>query len=284
MEHKKKILIVEDEKVIALYTKKSVESFGYKCVGIVDNGEEAIEKALELRPDLILMDIMILGNLTGIEAARKIKEKVSVPIIYLTAYTNESIIQEAKITEPYGYIVKPYELRELKIVLEIAFYKFKVDKEVKANREWLKTVLKEIGEGIIITDEEGIIRFLNVTACKLTGWELNDAIGKSIKEVFNIANEKSGKSYSFLIDEALENKKLSNVRDVLLLSKKGEKYNIDPMFNYVADEENTYGLVCLFKDITERKKEDSLLMEMQLNKQKWISNLKLLKNSKLNKK
>jgi CheY-like chemotaxis protein len=123
---KTQILVVEDDLIIADDIKESLISLGYAVCAIVSSGEEAIEKAEENKPDLVLMDIVLEGKMNGIEAADQIHSRFDIPVVYLTAYADEKTLERAKITEPYGYILKPYEYRELHSATEIALYKHKM--------------------------------------------------------------------------------------------------------------------------------------------------------------
>jgi CheY-like chemotaxis protein len=125
----KKILIVEDEGITVLHIKKALEDLGYEIAGMASSGEEAIIKATEIRPDLVLMDIVLKGNVDGIDAAEKIRAILNIPIIYLTAHADESTLQRAKVTEPFGYIVKPFRERDLQISIECALYKSGMEHE-----------------------------------------------------------------------------------------------------------------------------------------------------------
>jgi PAS domain S-box-containing protein len=126
----KKILIVEDERIEALDIQRALESFGYEVPYIAFSGEEAIEKASELMPDLILMDISLAGDTNGIEATLTIKN-LEIPVIYLTAHSDIATFQLAKLSDPYGYIVKPFDNRELQYTIELAIYKNQIEKELK---------------------------------------------------------------------------------------------------------------------------------------------------------
>jgi CheY-like chemotaxis protein len=126
---KKKILIVEDEGIVTLHIKQALEGLGYVVAGTVNSGDDAIIKAAEIRPDLVLMDIVLKGAVDGIEAAEKIRAIVNIPVIYLTAHADESTLQRAKVTEPFGYIVKPFKERDLHIAIEFALYKSKMEFE-----------------------------------------------------------------------------------------------------------------------------------------------------------
>ena len=129
------ILVVEDEGIVALEIKNRLDSLGYKVVSIASSGEVAIEKAIMLQPDLVLMDIRLKGDLDGISAAEQIRSKLDIPIIFLTAYADERTLQRAKVSAPYGYVLKPFEERELQIAIEIALYKHRTEAELaKAQR------------------------------------------------------------------------------------------------------------------------------------------------------
>ena len=124
-----RIMIVEDEWAVAEDIKISLQNLGYAISSVTSSGKEAIQKAEEDRPDLVLMDIVLQGEMDGIEAASQIRSCYDIPIVYLTAYADEKILERARITEPFGYIVKPFVNEDLKIAIEIALYKHRVEKE-----------------------------------------------------------------------------------------------------------------------------------------------------------
>jgi CheY-like chemotaxis protein len=125
-----KILIVEDENIIALNIKKKLKSFGYSIPAIASTGEEALKLTEIILPDLILMDIMLKGEMNGVEAAEQIRKRFDIPILYLTAYSDDKILEKAKITEPYAYIVKPFKANDLHSNIEMALYRHSVEKEI----------------------------------------------------------------------------------------------------------------------------------------------------------
>jgi signal transduction histidine kinase len=137
------IFIVEDEAIIARDIANKLKNLGYNVAGHAMTGEEAIEKILSIRPDMVLMDIRLNGNLDGIDTAKKIYSQFEVPIIYVTAYMDKNTLARAKITEPYGYIMKPFEERDLYIHIELAFYKHQAQKKLTENKEIIKALEKE---------------------------------------------------------------------------------------------------------------------------------------------
>ncbi len=137
MEEAKNILVIEDESIVSKDIQMSLKRLGYNIVGSASTGEDAVEIANDTHPDLILMDIMLKGKLNGIETAHIIRESIDVPIIYLTAYADDSTLSKAKITEPYGYIIKPFQEIDLHTSIEMALYKHGKEKEKKKEVEML---------------------------------------------------------------------------------------------------------------------------------------------------
>lgn len=136
------IFIVEDESIVAKDIQHSLTKLGYNVVGIANNGNDAIEKIMELTPDLVLMDIMIKGPMTGIEVTEKIKEKLNVPVIFLTAYADEGTLSRAKVTGPYGYILKPFKEIDLHSTIEMAVYKHQKDAALMKERDFLYSLVE----------------------------------------------------------------------------------------------------------------------------------------------
>jgi DNA-binding response OmpR family regulator len=138
---KANILVVEDEAIVALDIQTRLIQLGYDVAGICSTGEDAIKRADEFKADLVLMDIMLGGKINGVEAARQIRMQYNIPVIFLTAYSDEATLQQAKMIEPYGYLPKPFDGRTLKTTIEIALHKHKMERERK---EMVSTVIQEL--------------------------------------------------------------------------------------------------------------------------------------------
>lgn len=138
---KTSVLIVEDESIVAKDIQNSLKKLGYSVPSIENSGEDAIDAAGEHRPDLILMDIMLKGELSGIEAAEQIKNRYQIPVIFLTAYADESTLSKAKVTEPYGYIIKPFKEIDLHTSIEMALYKHSKEQEVRKERDLYSSIV-----------------------------------------------------------------------------------------------------------------------------------------------
>jgi len=132
---KKKILVVEDEAIVAKDIEVCLKKIGYEVMGTFSKGEKVMPAIEEEQPDLVLMDIMLAGDMTGIDVSTKIKEKFDIPVVFLTAYADEKTISKAKVTEPYGYVIKPFKEIDLRTSIEMALYKFKKEKEKLAGIE-----------------------------------------------------------------------------------------------------------------------------------------------------
>ncbi|MCF7859051.1 MAG: response regulator [Candidatus Cloacimonetes bacterium] len=183
----KNILIVEDEKIIAEDVKNTLLKFNYQVPMIISSGEEAIEKAEELRPDLILMDIMIEGNINGIEAAKQIYKKLEIPIIFLTAYADENILEKAAESSPFGYLIKPFEDRELRATIEMAFYKYKMENRLRKNRNFLLKIIDSVPNNIYVKDKKGKYLVVNYSQAFLYNSTPQEMIGKTEKELINVS-------------------------------------------------------------------------------------------------
>src|ERR1035437_1914883 len=157
---KTNILIVEDESIVAKDIQHSLKKLGYTVVGICSTGEDAIKAADELKRDLVLMDIMLKGDMSGIEGAEQIREKYNIPIIYLTAYADESTLSKAKVSEPYGYIIKPFKEIDLHTSIEMAIYKHEKETDVKKERDFLYSIVenKESKDMIFVKSNSRLVK------------------------------------------------------------------------------------------------------------------------------
>jgi hypothetical protein len=259
-----RILIVEDESIVALDISNRLIKMGYKVLAIAASGHEAIQKAQELSPDLILMDIKLKGEMDGVEAVREIQVKLDIPAIYLTAYADEATLQRAKITGPYGYLLKPFEERELHTTIEMALYKHKLERQLKESEQWLSTTLKSIGDAVIATDAQERVKFMNPAAERLTGWQVNQAIGKNAAAVFRIINEHTRTPIDRPVMEILQTGQAINLSDHLLIAKDGTEIPIDDNVAPILDKQNNIiGIVLTFQDITDKRATQARLVKQE---------------------
>ncbi|MCZ7402796.1 MAG: response regulator [Candidatus Methanoperedens sp.] len=232
-----KILVVEDEAIVAESIKIKLKKMGYSVISTASSGNEAIRKTEEFLPDLVLMDIVLQGEMDGIEAAKQIHENFNTPVVYLTAYSDDKTLLRAKITEPFGYIIKPFKERELQVAIEIALFKQDMEKKLKEKNEWFSVTLNSISDGVIATDSNGCVLFMNTVAQSMTGWEPDMAQGKPLKEVLNIVTEKSG-----------------NIKENLLQARDSKSIPIDISTNSIKDDKgNIIGVAMVFRSLEQCK-------------------------------
>ena len=177
--HKSTILIVEDNEILTLELKDRLESINYTVVSTAVSGLDAIKKVELYHPDLILMDIRLKGALDGIDTAAEIRRNVDIPVVFLTAYADDSTVQRAIATQPYGYIIKPVEERELKSSLEVALYKHSLEKKLKESEENFRLIFEFASIGNALTSIEGKFINVNETLCKMLGYSKNELISSN---------------------------------------------------------------------------------------------------------
>jgi DNA-binding LytR/AlgR family response regulator len=159
---KANVFILEDEFIVLKDIQASLKKLGYNIVGSAPSGEKALELLEEVTPDIVLMDIMLKGKMNGIETAQIVKDKYAIPVIYLTAYAEEATLNLAKVTEPYGYILKPFKEIDLHTSIEMALYKHKKDREIEQNRDMLYSLFmnkeKEGDDFIFIKSNNKLVK------------------------------------------------------------------------------------------------------------------------------
>jgi diguanylate cyclase (GGDEF)-like protein/PAS domain S-box-containing protein len=261
---KTKILVVEDESLVAANIQSMLKSLGYDVSGVVSSGEQAIQKVAETSPHLVLMDIVLKGSIDGIKAAETIWAKFNVPVVYLTAYADEPTLQRAKLTKPFGYLLKPFEERDLQTTIEMALYKSQMEMKLNERERWLSTVLKNIDDAVVAADQEGYLTFMNPLAERLTGWNLDLNKKKHLRNVLNLKNEKEDGSPGEEVKIAIKNIAQEGAWDLprrcILISKEGYPLPIELGSAFLRDEkEEITGIVLVFRDITERKKYEQQL-------------------------
>jgi PAS domain S-box-containing protein len=255
-----RIMLVEDEMIVAMDTRQRLQRMGYDVVAHAISGEEAIRLAKETKPNLVLMDIKIQGKMDGIETAAMIRENRDIPVIYVTAYSDESTLKRARLTEPFGYLIKPFEDRELRSIIEIAIYKHQIEYKLRESEERYRKVIETSPDGIATADLDGNLISVNQRFVKLWGYESPD--------------EMIGLNYINLVDPEDHSEALIN-----LLSALQEK-NTTPFEHHFRRKDgstfigeiNATGLhdaknqlissIAIVRDITDRKKTEEAILNL----------------------
>ena len=262
---KTKILIVEDNPIVAEDLKIKLINLGYDITATSYSGEQALDSVKSQRPDIALMDISLGNGMNGIETASKLRDKYKISVIYLTAHADEDTVSRAKFTEPYGYIIKPFNDAELKSVIEIAVYKEKSDRKLRESQQWFQTTLKSIGDGVIATNMVGEITFMNSIAEKLTGWPQSDASGKQLNIVFNIINEFTREPCENPVLKVIKTGQIVGLANhTLLIARDGRERPIkDSGAPILLDGGSKLGVVLVFRDDSKSREAEGKLRDSE---------------------
>ena len=272
-----RILVVEDESIVALDIKMHLERYGYEVPEPVVSGEEAIVSAESLEPSLVLMDIKLQGRLDGLAAAREIRRRFNLPVVMLTAHADETTVERALGSEPYAYIIKPFEERELRTTVAVALSRHHLERAVADREKLLATTLNSIGEGVVVTDEEGRVRFANPTALDLVGRVADAVIGMPFTESFRFVPEETGPAGAGAggKDDDLEIVELARAEHQLrqapprqaplrqeLLRENGDALTIEKTVMPLMDDgDHQVGNVWVIRDVSQRIAWESALEE-----------------------
>jgi len=250
-----RILVVEDEGIIAEDLRMGLEEMGYDVVAVASTGEDAVREAQERRPDLVLMDVVLHGDMDGIEAAERIHARLNIPVIYLTAYSDEKILERAKIAEPFGYMIKPIRERDLYSTIEMALFKHEMERRLKESEQWFSGVLRSIGDAVIATDWDGAVKFMNPVAEALTGWSEQDAHKRPLCNVFVVVDEKTREPFADLRGVLLnDGRQSTGERLNSLLRRRNEEMFVETGASPIRNEHGEMiGTVLVFRDVTDAR-------------------------------
>lgn len=185
------VMVVEDERLIALDIADSLTRMGYSVTGTVASAQECLESARQQRPDLVLMDIHIEGALDGIETAKLLRDEFDIPVVFLSAYADDKTVGRAKLASPLGYLVKPFRQSELKSAVEVGLFKHQMERRLRERERWFSTTLRAIGDAVVAVDIAGRVTFMNRAAEDMVGRALADVAGLPVASVFRLVNEKT---------------------------------------------------------------------------------------------
>lgn len=249
------ILIVEHDTSVAQELKVQLEELGYKVVGIVSSSAEAIEKTVKLSPHVVLMNTRLRGATDGLQTGSLIRDSQGIPIIYVLDYGSQATIRRVGATGPFGYIFRPFDQKQIFATVETALIRHQLESKLQQSRQWLNTTLTSIGDGVLATDEQGLVRFINPGAMKHTGLGYAEAIGKPLAEVFALLDETSRQPINVL---EVHNYSLRPAFQSgfagLLLSRNGAPVPVEVNITSIEDGKGkVYGMVLIFRDVTQQR-------------------------------
>ncbi|MBN1999898.1 PAS domain S-box protein [candidate division KSB1 bacterium] len=263
-----KIMVVDDEAVITTQLEERLSHMGYHVVGSANSGEEAVEKARQLLPDIILMDIVMPGKLSGIAASEIIKKELDIPVIFLTAYASDVYVTKAKNTEPFGYLIKPFQEKQVKAAIEISFYKRQMEQKLKESERRYRSVVDTATDGIIIVDSKGVIQSLNAAACNIFGYEKVEMIGNNATMLFKPPTNEHFRQQLNLIVETGVSSLIGDRTEYIGIKKDGTAFQMEFALTSWETGQGLFFTI-ISRDITER-------VEIQQNLERILNEKELL--------
>jgi two-component system cell cycle sensor histidine kinase/response regulator CckA len=265
---KPRILIVEDERIVAEDIKRALEGYGYTISSIVASGEETLKRARKDKPDLVLMDIVLKGEMDGIEAARRIYEHLDIPVVYLTAHADEAILKRTAITEPFGYILKPFEDRELNASIEMALSKYDMERRSKEGAKFVSSLLNNAPNPILVINPDTSVRHVNPALESLTGFSSDEIVGKKPPYPWWTEEtlEKTSKDLKQIFHE--EAQKLEEH----FQKKNEEKFWVEITSTPVKENGKLKYRLSNWVDITERKQAEEALKKSEAKYRELVQN------------
>lgn len=252
-----RVLVVEDEGLIALDIRRTLEDYGFDVVGVAASGEDALVAAAANRPDLVLMDVHLQGEIDGIETAERLRAQHDVAIAYLTAYGDADTIERTKRSAPGRLLLKPFKRADLFSLVEIELHRAHAERMARRAREHeqqLAAVLSCIGDAVIATDEKLHVTFMNAAAEHLVGWTLADACGRSIAEVVELRDESTGAPLPAVLLEALWGRTPCRVDAATLVTRSGATRHVAQSVSPILRGDELRGAVLAITDVTEQRR------------------------------
>jgi PAS domain S-box-containing protein len=257
-----KILVVEDEGLTAMELQRKLKTWGYDVPSFAFSRKEAVKKAKEIKPDLILMDVMLKGQGDGIDAAQEIKSIQDIPIIYLTAYGDVKTRKRAEVTNPTAYIIKPFEENELQDKIETALSEHRLEKKLFNIGQGLDNKLKDFG--VILIDLEGVIKYINLFASDLTGFSEEEIVYKKMAEVLSIGEIKDSDDIRKYLNEFIANENTSFTSKSTLKHKSGNNIHIEyTISSIIGENQGSVGASIIFQDVSQQVKDEKSLIERE---------------------
>jgi len=262
--NKPRILIVEDEAIVANDIQMRLKKLGYIPCAIASSGEEAIQKAAKMQPNLVLMDIVLKGQMNGIEAAQEIRERFGIPVVYLTAYADEKTLTRAKVTEPLGYILKSFGEGELHSSIEIALYKHEVEKKLKESEERYRELVQNANSIILRRDPQGIITFFNEFAQSFFGYTEDEILGKNVVGTIVPETETTGRNLVAMIQDIVLHPERYSANENENMRRNGERVWVAWTNKAIRDKDgNIVEILCIGNNITEQRRLQAQLIRSQ---------------------
>ncbi|MBM3132940.1 MAG: response regulator, partial [Chloroflexi bacterium] len=254
-----RILVVEDQAIVARDIQSTLKALGYDVPVVAHTGEDAIRKAAETSPDLVLMDINLRDKMDGIEAAGHIRQRADIPVIFLTAYSDEATLQRAKTTGPMAYLIKPFEESELRTAIEVALWRHGMEKRLRESEQRFRMIFENANDEIVLLDENGIVIDVNDRVLDIFGYSRQEVVGRNIFDI------------PFLDTKAMEqattefsNALCTGVAHLMSFEARhrdGHAVHVEASTNLILQDGRVEGILVIIRDITERKQAEAKIQE-----------------------
>jgi PAS domain S-box-containing protein/putative nucleotidyltransferase with HDIG domain len=260
---KGRILVVEDEAIVALGIQSNLERLGYEVAGRAGTGHEALALAEAARPDLVLMDVMLEGGgMDGIDTALELRERFNLPVVYLSAVTDEKTLDRAKRSGPFGYITKPFRDHELALTIEVALYKSRTETQLQESEQLLSTTLGSLAEAVVSTDTEGRMTYLNPAAAVMLGVEPEAMLGREVTSAFSILEQDTRLPITGLEEICSPHAAHPLCEDMLLITPAGLELPVGLSVSPVHGSRGDFrGRVMVLRNVSLRKQAEEELRE-----------------------
>ena len=244
-----RVLIVEDEKIIAFDLQRRLRSFGFEVIGSCSSGVEALDFCSRERPDIVLMDIMLEGELDGIATGKLLLERHQIPSIFLTAYSDAATLERAKVAQPLAYIIKPFKERELYTTLDVALYKSKSDAKIRDQERWLASILNSVSDGLVALTADHKVHYANPAAAALLGIAPSELAGQPLKGLFSLLDEETLIPLP-LLDRDDGRESTAYFRHALLQTTEGTILHVEGSLSRVKFDQMPVGQVLTLRDVS----------------------------------
>jgi DNA-binding response OmpR family regulator len=257
-------MIVEDEGLIANDIALQLKNSGYSVDHIASSGEEALAHLNESRPDLVLMDIRLKGEMDGVDAAMRIRSAHRLPVIILTAHADSDTLARAKLVEPFGYLIKPFRQVNLSVAIEVALHKHRSESALMEREAWLWSVLQSTSNPTVVLDARGVVRFLNLGAEVMLQCEASELIGSDWTRVMPLVNQEGKVINDGLLLDASNLNRTKLPTGVMLRRTAGLDLLVEGEVSCVASKSAFGGAVVTVRDVSRRREQEAHLRQQQI--------------------
>lgn len=241
-------MVVEDEGIVGLQIKKALEARGYSVPVVAMSGEEALRKIAQTEIDLMVLDIRLKGALSGIEVARRVRATLKIPVIYLTAHSDEETLREARGTEPCGYLVKPFDERALEAIIQICLYKSERARQDRERERWKAAILDSMTDAILLCDDKGLLTFVNAAAEKLLGARFSELLNCRPGDAVELLDARTREPVPFPVTEPLAEGRPSEKRRCVVVTPEGTEVRVELSASPLLSSEGTvFGILYVLR-------------------------------------